>query len=43
MFSLGIGGCGYKAAPFYTKKVEQEDKNVVFIQNLKKESVSDQK
>lgn len=35
MFTLGIYGCGYKANPFYTKKVIDKDNDVVFIQNFK--------
>lgn len=30
-FFLGLGGCGYKAAPYYQEKVPKSDKNVKFI------------
>jgi len=43
MFSLSIVGCGYKASPFYPKRVVTEDKNVIFIQNSKNENVSNLK
>lgn len=31
MFLLGLGGCGYKADPFYTQDAPEGDENVEFI------------
>jgi len=38
IFLLGLGGCGYKAAPFYKKNAPKGDKDVRFI--LKDTNVS---
>jgi len=31
IFLFSLNGCGYKAAPFYTKELPQSDENVNFI------------
>lgn len=31
MFLLVLGGCGYKANPYYTENKKTDDKNVKFI------------
>ncbi len=35
LFLLSMNACGYKAAPFYSEDVAQEDENITFI--IKKE------
>jgi len=40
-FLLSLGGCGYKANPYYQKSAPEGDENVEFI--LKKEQIKVQK